>query len=64
MISPLESLFQMLKSNKHITILEKERKVKHEGYLKGFDEYFNIVLESDGTKKLIRGDVIEIIYDN
>ncbi|TBU07711.1 hypothetical protein CWI36_0237p0020 [Hamiltosporidium magnivora] len=57
---PLQAIYYFLTNSIKVQIYEKERpKVFYNGIIIGFDEYMNVVLDSeDGKRMLIKGDVI------
>ncbi|KAK1349984.1 hypothetical protein CWI39_0463p0020 [Hamiltosporidium magnivora] len=59
-IQPLQAIYYFLTNSIKVQIYEKERpKVFYNGIIIGFDEYMNVVLDSeDGKRMLIKGDVI------
>lgn len=56
---PLEQLHNFLERAQKIRIVEKYRTVTRTGYLKGFDEYFNLVfVDERNVSVLMKGDSV------
>ncbi|KAF5139748.1 hypothetical protein G9O61_00g020030 [Vairimorpha ceranae] len=57
-IQPLEALYLSMIDKKNVEIYEKEGNTIHRGYIVGFDEYMNIVIETGHSRYLLKGDCI------
>lgn len=55
---PLEAMYGFLNDSETVEIWEKNTKNKHVGKILGFDEYMNIILESEDRRYMLKGDCL------
>lgn len=58
---PLEKVFHCYKNNRKVEIWERNTSIRHTGHIMGFDEYVNIVFQTEGRRFFIKGDCISCI---